>query len=376
MTAPTVGVEEEYQLVDPDSGELRSRAGRVLEGAWTEDLEGELQETMLEIQTPPCASIEEVRDHLLRRRLTAAATAAAEGLEIVAAGTHPFSVWRGHRMAEGERAAMLERRFGHVARTEHIFGTHLHVALPDQIDPARLMTALRWLSPLLLALSASSPFFEGDDTGYASYRYVVQRRLPLTGPPPALESLEDHERLLDGLTGAGVVPDRRTVYWNLRLNPQYPTLEFRSADACPSLDRVVALAALVRAAVVHVAAGDPLLSPDAVPETDASTAQMHLELSEWQAARFGLAGRMVVPSSPPRSVALGEELARLTDLLRPTIERLGDQAALPRLADLVAADTAADRIRQEAARDGGLVAAVDWLRAETQLGLGRARSQS
>ncbi len=363
MNAPTFGVEEEYQLVDPETGELRSRADRVLETSWTDDIEGELQDTMVEVQTPPCASMAQITDQLRRRRLTAATAAAAEDLEIVAAGVHPFSDWRYHGLAPGERPAMLAERFGLVARDEHTFGMHVHVALPGEVDPARLLGEVRWLTPVLVALSASSPFFQDADTGYASFRSIVHRRYPLGGPPPTLRGLQDHERLLDFLTGTGLVPDRGTIYWTTRLNPTHPTVEFRGADACPSLPDAAAMAALARAAVAHVATGGSLRSRNSLPATWELAL---LDLNEWQAARYGLDADLAVADSGERVRPLRKEAERLLTLLQPSLERLGDGPAAGRIRHILKHGTAADTMRWIFRRHSRMVHVMDWLREETQ----------
>lgn len=361
-----VGVEEEYQLVDPETGELRSRADRVLDISWTDDLEGELQDTMVEVQTPPCGSMAEIIEHLRRRRLTASAAAAAEDLEIVAAGVHPCSDWRAHALAPGARAEMLAERFGRVALDEHTFGMHVHVALPERVDPARLLGEARWLTPLLVGLSASSPFFQDADTGYASYRSVIHRRYPLSGPPPALRGRQEYDRLLGLLTGSGLIPDRRTVYWSVRLSPTHPTMEFRCADSCPSLPDTAALAAIARAAVGLVADGGSLRPRRGLP---APWEHAILDLNEWQAARYGLGARVAVSDASDGARPLREEVERLLNLLEPTLESLGDGLALDRAHYILEDGNAADIMRRVLARREEMVDVMDWLRDETQAGL-------
>jgi glutamate---cysteine ligase / carboxylate-amine ligase len=368
MSALTVGVEEEYQLVDPESGELRSRADQVLEISWTDDLEGELQDTMVEVQTPPSSSMAEIAEHLRRRRLTAAAAAAAEDLEIVAAGAHPYSDWRAHALAPGERPEMLAARFGRVVLDEHTFGTHVHVALPERVDSARLLGEARWLTPLLIALSASSPFFQSADTGYASYRSIIHRRYPLSGPPPALRGRREYDRLMGVLTRGGLIPDPRTVYWSVRLSPTHPTIEFRGADACPSLPDTAALAAIARAAVALVADGGSLRPRRGLPQ---QWERMLLDLNEWQAARYGLDATIAVDDGPDGARPLRQEVDRILALLEPVLADLGDRLALDRAQCILDDGNAADIMRRVLDRTGDMIHVMDWLRDETQAGLYR-----
>jgi glutamate---cysteine ligase / carboxylate-amine ligase len=362
----TLGVEEEYQLIDPATGALRSRADRVLGISWTDDLEGELQDTMVEVQTPPCESMGEAAEHLRRRRLTAATAAAAEDLEIVAAGVHPFSDWRAHALAQGDRPEMLAARFGRVAMDEHTFGMHVHVARPERVDPVRLLREARWLTPVLIGLSASSPYFQDADTGYASYRSIVHRRYPLNGPPPDLRSGADHDRMLDALIRSGLIPDLGTVYWSLRLNHKHPTLEFRGADACPSLQDAAALAALARAAVVRIAEGGSL-------RPNRSTPWDHtlLDLNEWQAARYGLDATILLSEDPSTARTLRHEVERLLHLLGPTLERLGDARAVQTIECILSDGNTADRMRRVFGQRREILDLMDWLREETQAGLYR-----
>jgi glutamate---cysteine ligase / carboxylate-amine ligase len=308
----------------------------------------------------------EIAEHLRRRRLTAAAAAAAEDLEIVAAGVHPFSDWRAHAMAPGERPEMLAKRFGRVALDEHTFGMHIHVALPDRTDPARLLGEARWLTPTLIGLSASSPFFQGDETGYHSYRSIVHRRYPLNGPPPALRALAEHDGLLDLLTSGGLIPDRRTVYWSARLNPTHPTIEFRGADACPSMTEAAAMAALARAAVAFLSAGGSLRPGRPTPWD-----HLLLDLNEWQAARYGLDATIALGDDPAMITPLRHEVERLLDTLRPTLHRMGDGHAAAMIERILDDGNAADRMRRVFARAADLVHVMDWLRDETQAGLYR-----
>lgn len=363
---PTVGVEEEYQLVDPETGALRSRADHVLDISWTEDLEGELQDTMVEVKTPPCASMAEIASHLRRRRLTASAAAAAADLEIVAAGVHPCSDWRAHGLAQGERPEMLAARFGRVAMDEHTFGMHVHVALPERVDPARLLAEARWLTPVLVGLSASSPFFQEDDSGYASYRSIVHRRYPLNGPPPSLRSQAELERLMGMLTDSGLIPDRRTIYWSVRLSPTQPTIEFRGADACPSLKDAAALAALARATVALIAAGGSIRNGPASPWDD-----VLLDVDEWQAARYGLEATVSTADANPGAHPLRREVERVLRLLGPMLHRLGDARAIATVRCILEDGNTADRMRRIYARTDDMLAVVDWLREETQAGLYR-----
>src|SRR5688572_32108977 len=167
-TAFTVGVEEEYQLVDPATGALRDRATTLREADWTGELVAELQESTVEIGTPVCTSAARVHDQLHRLRFQAGTVASAHGVSIVAAGLHPFFEWQGHRRPALERYRSIEARYGRIARDEHIYGMHIHVAVPDGVERLRIMNIVRHYLPHMLALSASSPFLEGRSEEHTS----------------------------------------------------------------------------------------------------------------------------------------------------------------------------------------------------------------
>lgn len=371
----TVGVEEEYQLVCPRSGELRSRARDVLRADWTDEIREELQSTMLEVGTHVCASAAEVEGEIRRLRFQVATAAAAEELQVVAAGLHPFSRWRGHRPTPNPRYARLMERFGRVMRTEHVFGMHIHVAIPPGHDRVRVMNRVMRHTPHLLALSCSSPMFEGEDTGFHSYRTILVRRLPNTGPPPRVGSEREFNAVAGALVSSGAAADQGTLYWSIRPHAEYPTLEFRVTDACPRVDDAVAIAALARA-LVAAAVQDRL--PD---EDEALPSGAHHELhstNEWLAARYGLDARLawVVPGRGVEGEPAREGLMRLLDRVGPVAEELGDAAELAGVQNILQRGSAADRLR--AAR-GDLARAEDvvrWLSAESVLGTGLDRREN
>lgn len=363
----TLGVEEEYQLVG-DAGELHSRARDVLRTDWTAEIAGEIQETQLEVGTRVCATAAEVDAEIRRLRIQVASAAAAEEMRIVAAGVHPFSRWEEQRQASAERYSRLFRRFGRVMRSEHIFGMHVHVAVPPGVDRARLLATVREYTPHLLALSASSPVFEGSDTGYVSYRSILARRLPFSGPPPALDSEAELNRLVRLLVETGATEDPWTLYWSVRPHPKYPTLEFRVPDVCPSIEDAVAIAALARA--LTAAACERRL-PSLVTAAPVSAVDALVREHEWLAARYGLDAVLVDPGAG--GVPLRDSVRALVQRVAPFAERLGDAAALARVEAITREGSSADRMRAVLPRCGGLPGLVEWLARESVLGTGMDR---
>ena len=371
----TIGVEEEYQLVDAETGALRSRASDVLSTDWADELKGELHETTVEIGTPVCRSVQEVEQELRRQRFQAATTAAAEGLEIVAAGMHPFSGWRGQRIKESDRYRKIRERHDRIAREVNIFGMHIHVGVPERIERTPLMERVRGFIPHLLALSASSPFADAEDTGFASYRAILWRQYPYTGIPPRFDDEEEYERFLELMLRSDSIRDRGNIYWSVRQHFSYPTIEFRATDVCPRLEDAATIAGLARLLMAGVAemgvrppdGGD--LSPDLW--------RTLLTGNEWHAARYGLDAFLADPTAESGKVAVRRSLRQLLDQLAPVATELDETAVLERVEQLLERGNGADRLRRVHREHDSFSAVVEWLVRETRLGTGfdRRRAQ-
>lgn len=363
----TIGVEEEYQLVSPEEGDLRSRGAVVRRADLSGEVDAEVKDAMLEIGTPVCRTAEELTARLRDRRFQASAAAASEDLEIVASGMHPFSSWRAHFLTDGSRPRMLAEVFRQLLFRQNIWGMHVHVAVPEEYDRAVLMNTVRTFGPQLLALSCSSPFESGVDTGYASYRTVVWRGFPFVGVPPRFESWDEYRKFIDLLLRAGTIPDDRTLYWSVRPSARYPTLELRMCDVCPSIHDAVAIAALGRAIVV--AAAEESLEPIG-GSLSASLQDEMLRENEWLAARDGLEATLITPEAPGGGTHIRDAIGALLEQVRPVAERLGDGAALERIDEILTNGNAAERMRRQLAESRTLTSLVDWLIEETRAGTG------
>lgn len=366
----TVGVEEEYQLVDVESGELRSRARFVIDWDWSGEIKPEMQENTLEVETRICAETECVRDELARLRFQAAVAAEARGLRVVAAGTHPFSGWEGQEFTSGAVYRRVREEYRRLAETQNIFGMHVHVSVPEGTDRVRVMNVARLFLPHLLALTASSPFYLGNDTGYASYRSILWRRWPRTGAPPRFEDAAEFDRLVRLLLETGCIDAPGRVYWDVRPHHAYPTLEYRVADVTPRVEDAVTAAALARA--VTAAAVEGVLREPELPEALLGPL---LRENAWRASRDGLGAELVeVEGDRVETVPAREVLLRLAERLAPVAERLGDGDVLAGLPAVLDRGDAAARIRARAGQAGGdLRQVVRWLADETVLGVGLDR---
>ena len=366
----TVGVEEEYQLVDARSGALRSRARTVLAADWTGEIKPEMLASSIEVGTSICHSSEELRAELSRLRFQAAVAAEAEGLRVVATGTHPYDPPGGQEFVPGPVYDRLREEYRSLAYHQSIFGLHVHVAVPAGTDRARLMNAVRQYLPHLLALSASSPLHVGEDTGYASFRSILWRRWPRSGPPPHLESDAEYHRVVDDLVRTGWIDAPGRIYWEIRAHHNYPTLEFRVADVTPRIDDAVVIAALVRSLVVGAAEGIIAEPPLPLPSQ-----QVILVENEWKASRDGVeADFLDVAGSTVIVRPAREALLELQERLGGVAERLGDADALALLPALLERGDAARRIRRKVIElNNDPIEVMHWLAEETVLGLGLDR---
>ena len=367
----TLGVEEEYLVVDPATGELRSGGRQALDTDRSGIVSGEVQDTLLEIGTPICHDMTELMDRLRERRFQAGAAAAAVDLEVLALGAHPFSGWVGQELSDSARALMLRDQFRHILRVEHISGMHVHVAVPENVDRIALLNTVRAYTPHLLALSCSSPFHAGQATGFASYRTIAWRRYPMSGVAPHFESADEYRAFIDLLLRSKLIPDERTLYWSVRPSPRYPTLEVRVCDVCPRIEDAVAIAALTRAVVVAAAEG--LLQPDGASLRPGLQDVVLVE-NEWIAARDGLDARLVAPEREDGAIPLRTAIVELLDIVRPIADSLGDAEALTGIERILTNGNAADVMRAAHAASGGdMAAVVAWGLRETRAGTGMDR---
>ena len=362
----TLGVEEEYQIVDAVTGELAPTVEAVLDAARSslgDAAQHELHRSQVEAGTPVCSTLGEVRAELARMRRAILGAARQTGCRIIAAGTHPTSSWRAQEVTPMERYLWLAAEHRRVAHETLIFGCHVHVACGDAETTIQVMNRSRPWLPALLALSVNSPFWEGKDTGFSSYRTMVFRRWPTSGAPLPFSGRAEYDRLVADLSGVGVISDATRLYWDVRPSHRYPTIEFRVSDVCSRIDEAVMIAGLSRA-----------LAQTALAEHTAARPLQHvrpelLEAAIWQAARDGLDGELIDPLSAGRlpATALVE---RLLDHLRPALEERGDLDEVTGLVqETLSAGTGASRQRAALRRRDRMSDVLDQLVEETEAGL-------
>src|SRR5215467_7741552 len=286
----TIGVEEEYQIIDPKSRELRSYITEILaEGQMLlrEQVKPELHQSIVEIGTSVCHTPGEVRSELIRLRRTVMELADKNGLKIAAAGTHPFSSWVTQEITPLERYLGVQQDMQDLAKQLLIFGTHVHVAIEDREFLIDAMNVARYFVPHVLCLSASSPFWMGRNTGLKSYRSIIFRHFPRSGIPPLFGSWSELTHLVDTLVRTNCIPDGTKLWWDVRPNWKYPTLEFRVCDVCTRVEEAVCVAALFQALIAKLWK----LRRDNITFRVYPTAL--IEENKWRAVRYGLGGKLM-----------------------------------------------------------------------------------
>lgn len=355
----TLGVEEEFSVVDPHTRHLVPRADALFDQVTADDLEHELHQCVVETGTAVCETLDELRAELVRLRRMLVGAAARAGLEVLSAGSAPLGDWRAQRVTATPRYQRMLADYGQTVRQQLVCGCHCHVGIPDREVAVAAMNRVRPWLPTLYACTVSSPYWEGADTGYASYRGQVWRSWPTAGAPPLLASRAAYDALVDGLVHTGIAADERMVYWDVRPSARYPTLEFRVGDACTTVDEAVLYAALCRA-LARTAADEALRE---CPPADVSCDQ--LGAAKWSAARFGLAGRLVDVAGGGL-VPAADAVAALLDHVRPALEEAGDLDTVTALSEqLLGRGTGAHRQRRAHARGGRMTDVVDHLVRET-----------
>jgi carboxylate-amine ligase len=334
--AYSIGIEEELMILDAQSFELVNAIEALLEPAPLGDIKPELMESVLEISTDPCANVGEAGEQLRALRAQVAATAAGKDLAIGSAGTHPFAMWEDQRIVARPRYRDLISALRFVARQELIFGMHVHVGVDDPNKAIHIANGMRVHIPVLLGLSANSPFWRADTTGMASTRTPIFRAFPRVGIPPTYEDWEDYERRIEFMIRAGVIEDYTYLWHDVRPHPSFGTVEIRVMDSQTHIEHSLGLAALVQGLVRELAEHF-----DAGHRLSEYPFEM-LDENKWLAARHGLEGELVdLPSSD--RVATRALARRLLDRMREHCADLGTLGELEAVEDLLTRGNGAAR---------------------------------
>ena len=330
---PTFGVEEEFLLVDPRTGEPAPRNTAVAHEAESRGvtLQLELSSCQVETTSGVTSSSVELGEELIRLRRTAAQAAEAAGVRLLALGLPPVTPHK-FPVTDTERYRCIGEQFGMIAHEQGICGCHVHVQIPDRATAIHVSNWLRPWLPSLLALSANSALYRNADSGYASWRSVLWRRWPVAGPPPFFPAPEEYDRTVDMLIDSGVILDRKMIYWDVRPSENFPTIEVRVADVPATVAETVLLATLIRAAVMT--ALDTRGRGDDVGRLPPAA----LRAACWKAAHDGLSGDALDLIGGRGAVPAHEQLRALVQRLRPALEALGEYDRVTAELDRVTAE--------------------------------------
>lgn len=369
------GIEEEFYIVCEKNAEVKpeadeaflSRAKKLSNGR----VKRELLQSQIETATFVCSNFNDARSELKSLRAALATAGAETGRSIIASGTHPTAKWSAQRKSEKDRYDPVVAELQMLAQRNLVCGLHVHVELPDpELQISVMRRSLPFL-PILLALSTSSPFWQGRKTGFSGYRLTSYDEMPRAGLPPRFESHAQFQEYVGALVTAGVISDASYIWWSIRPSSKFPTLELRIADACTSVEDALTIAALYRCLVRRLS-GNRTLNAGLT-----SVGRALAKENKWRAQRFGIKAELVNPfGDRPPAMAFSDTATRLVDLLREDARHLGCLPEVERVADILQAGTSADAqvgiyeqaVAAGASDDEALQCVLTWLKNETMAG--------
>lgn len=353
----TLGIEEEFQIVDPHSRELRSHVSEFLEEGKMilgEQIKPEMIQSMVEVGTGVCKNIQEARADITRLRGIISGLANKTGLVIIAASTHPISRWQDQKIFEDERYELLVQELQTVARSLLIFGLHVHVGVADPERRVHIMNAARYFLPHVLALSTSSPFWVGHNTGLKSYRSEVFKQFPRTDIPDHFDSYASFQRYVDLLIRTNCIDNGRKIWWDVRPHPVFPTLEFRVCDIPTRVDDTIAIAALFQAIVARL---NGLIDQNLGFRL---YRRALIQENKWRAVRYGLDGKMV-DFGKQKEVPVRDLIRELLEFIDPVVDDLGSRKEIDHIHTILERGTSADEQLRIYHETNNLNAVVDHL---------------
>ena len=362
----TLGIEEEYQTVDPQTRDLRSHIhAEIIEKgkvALQERIKAEMHQSVVEVGTSVCANIKEAKDELKKLRREIIRLGRENGLSVAAAATHPFADWRMQEVYPDDRYKNIVEDMQLVARANLIFGLHVHVGIEDRETAIHMMNHARYFVPHLLALSTNSPFWLGMDTGLKSYRCKVFAKFPRTNMPDFFHSWGEYDNYVKLLIKTNSIDNAKKIWWDIRPHPFFNTIEFRVCDIPMRLEETIALAALIQATVVKLYK---------LHESNQGFRLYRRSLlmeNKWRAARYGINGKLIdfgKQMEVPERELIEEYLAFVDDV----VDELGSREEVEYIRTIMKNGTGADRQLEVFRQTGDMKAVVDYIIAETEAGL-------
>ena len=364
----TLGIEEEYQTIDPHTRDLRSHIdseiieqGKML---LKEAVKAEMHQSVVEVGTGICRDIQHASQEVKCLRSEICELAKRNGLRLAAAGTHPFADWRKQDIYPDERYQIIVEDLKMVARANLIFGLHVHVGIEDHETAIHLMNAARYFLPHIMALSTNSPFWQSMDTGLKSYRCKVFDKFPRTNIPDSFTSYADYERYVDLLVKTNCIDNAKKIWWDIRPHPHFPTLEFRICDMPLRADETIAITALIQATVVK------LWKLHSVNQSFRIYSRSLLMENKWRAARYGIEGKMI-DFGKETEVPVRDLIYEYLHFIDDVVDELGSRNEINYIHRILEHGTGADRQLRIFQETGDLTKVVDYIIYETEAGLTR-----
>ncbi len=362
----TLGIEEEFMIIDPETRELQSHVQAIFEEGkdlLKENFKPEMHASVIETGTNICANIQEARKEVSDLRSHLAALADQHGLKIASAGTHPFSHWRDQAITDHPRYKEILREMQDAARANLIFGLHVHVGIANREIGIHIMNAARYFLPHIFAISTNSPFWLGRDTGFKSYRVKVFDKFPRTGIPDYFSSLAEYDNFINLLIKTNCIDNAKKVWWDVRTHPFFNTLEFRICDAQMRVDETIAIAALIQAVVVKL---HKLIQQNLGFRI---YRRALINENKWRAARYGIHGKLI-DFGKQIEVPFTELVAELLEFIDDVVDELDSREEINYIFKMLEHGTGADRQLKQWYNNGqDFKKLVDYIIEETNAGL-------
>jgi carboxylate-amine ligase len=361
----TLGIEEEYMVVDPKTRELTSHDQKIVEIANSvipDRVKAEMHQAVVEVGTPVCRDIHQASEEIKALRKTVSTIASDLGLRIGASGTHPFSHWTQQLITPNPRYHEIVNEMQEAARSNLIFGLHVHVGISDRNLAIHLMNTVRYFLPHVYALSTNSPFWEGRNTGFKSFRTKVFDKFPRTGLPDYFADWDDYKNYVNLLIKTGCIDNAKKIWWDVRVHPFFDTIEFRICDVPLRAQESVIIAALFQAIIAKLYK---------LRTNNLSFIQYNRALineNKWRASRYGIDGKLI-DFGKQQEVELRSLIVELLEFVDDVVDDLGSRQVLQEVERLLAEGTGADRQLAAYNKRNSLEDVVDYILAETQAGL-------
>ncbi len=361
----TLGIEEEFQIIDPETRELKSHMHQIVEGGKVmlkEQVKAEMHQSVVEVGTNICKDISEARTEVTYLRKMIGEIAAKQGLLFAAGGTHPFSRWQDQAITDHPRYHEIVNELQDTARGNLIFGLHVHVGIPSREIGLAIMNQARYFLPHIFALSANSPFWLGRNTGFKAYRTKVFDKFPRTGIPDYFSSVAEYDSYVNLLIKTKCIDNGKKIWWDLRLHPFFETIEFRICDVPMRIDETIAIAALIQAIVAKIY---KLMQSNLC---FANYSRALINENKWRAARYGIGGKLI-DFGKQEEVSTKDLIYELLEFVDDVVDDCGSRHELKYIEKMLEQGTGADRQLAIFEKTGDLKDVVDYMVSETNLGL-------